>query len=390
MRNAARSTMTCVVILGVLYLGGATAMAQAPPAEIESMHPIDNGVFQVARIAPSKQGGPQRWGVRAHFFVKNTGGATIELRKISLGYPGSPQAGGIVQLLNDTDDDPNVDSRDVLPGESNVFTIDDGVSNRNLVFPVPNQIRIRLSFDGFADPLDFQAPMGVYTNRVLGGSYLFPAKRSDLRFGQHWSVGIHAFHRAQKFGYDFGVSRYDRSQKKWVGLKRGTTGSKNTDFLIYGKPVYAMAAGTIVKCAWSRPDNVPKQKLPGANHFVIDHGNGEFALYAHLQEGSVNPRLCPKTVAENTYGLSIPVAAGQFLGRAGNSGRSSGPHLHVHVELGANGRPFTGSASTGRPLLFRDSHNRGGVSSSSLNARPFGFNALIGQMPVDRFNLIRP
>jgi murein DD-endopeptidase MepM/ murein hydrolase activator NlpD len=53
------------------------------------------------------------------------------------------------------------------------------------------------------------------------------------------------------------------------------------------------------------------------NTIVIDHGNGVTTRYAHLsaREVSVGDR----------------VTAGQSLGRAGQTGRATGPHLHLEV-----------------------------------------------------------
>jgi hypothetical protein len=58
----------------------------------------------------------------------------------------------------------------------------------------------------------------------------------------------------------------------------------------------------------------------GGNSLRILHGNC-IVLYAHFNSGTVNPA------------VAFPgahVYAGQFLGRLGNSGSSSNPHLHIH------------------------------------------------------------
>ena len=93
-----------------------------------------------------------------------------------------------------------------------------------------------------------------------------------------------------------------------------------------------------------RLDSLPEQtpgKFPEAitlaeadgNSVVLDLGHGRFALYAHLQPGSVRVRAGER------------VTRGQVIGLVGNSGNSVAPHLHFHVMDGAspldsNGLPY--------------------------------------------------
>ena len=79
------------------------------------------------------------------------------------------------------------------------------------------------------------------------------------------------------------------------------------------------------------------------NHVILDLGEGRYAFYAHLKPGSV-------AVAA---GERVP--RGQLIGELGNSGSSTGPHLHFHVmdapsALVADGLPyvFDRFALTGR------------------------------------------
>ncbi len=58
------------------------------------------------------------------------------------------------------------------------------------------------------------------------------------------------------------------------------------------------------------------------NHVIIDHGNGELSCLAHLKQGSVQ-------VHE-----SQEVKTLDKLGELGNSGFSSGPHIHLHFMNG--------------------------------------------------------
>jgi murein DD-endopeptidase MepM/ murein hydrolase activator NlpD len=71
------------------------------------------------------------------------------------------------------------------------------------------------------------------------------------------------------------------------------------------------------------------------NHVIIDHGNQEFSFLCHLQNGSV------------TVKPGQTLAAGDALGRCGNSGRSSEPHLHYHMQN--KPEPFRGE---GLPAQF--------------------------------------
>jgi len=103
-------------------------------------------------------------------------------------------------------------------------------------------------------------------------------------------------------------------------LTQGVHGSNGVDF---GAPV-----GTTVKAAMS--GEVIIAKKDGAynggygNYIVIKHSNGTQTLYAHLSSVSVS--------------IGDAVSAGEVIAKSGNTGRSTGPHLHFEVR-GAN-NPF--------------------------------------------------
>jgi murein DD-endopeptidase MepM/ murein hydrolase activator NlpD len=77
----------------------------------------------------------------------------------------------------------------------------------------------------------------------------------------------------------------------------------------YGSPVYGTAPGTVVKAGWSAGGY--------GNHVVVEHGYGYRTLYAHM---SALKATVGRKVERNT-----------ILGYLGNTGRSSGPHLHYSV-----------------------------------------------------------
>jgi hypothetical protein len=82
----------------------------------------------------------------------------------------------------------------------------------------------------------------------------------------------------------------------------------------------------------------PVLDTAAGNRVVEDLGGGRFALYAHKQPGSV------------TVAVGQRVERGQVLGKVGNSGNSTEPHLHFHVMDGAGGASALGA--NGLPYVF--------------------------------------
>ena len=79
------------------------------------------------------------------------------------------------------------------------------------------------------------------------------------------------------------------------------------------------------------------------------HDDGNFALYAHTQPGSIPTGLCPNNATYNSkanpgfvlnsdgwVSSGARITKGQVLGKVGNVGNSSGPHLHVHIQTSDN------------------------------------------------------
>ena len=88
-----------------------------------------------------------------------------------------------------------------------------------------------------------------------------------------------------------------------------------TDFGVdEGTPVHAADGGVVVEAGW----------ISGYGYTVIiDHGNGISTLYAHNSDVAVSP--------------GQTVSKGQVVSYSGNTGGSTGPHLHFEVRI--NGEP---------------------------------------------------
>jgi murein DD-endopeptidase MepM/ murein hydrolase activator NlpD len=135
--------------------------------------------------------------------------------------------------------------------------------------------------------------------------------------GRTLATNPHAAARNQRFAVDLAVVRDGRTF-------RGD-GNGLADYHVWGAPVLAPAAGKVVATVDGLPDNTmgttDRENLAG-NHVILDHGNGEYSFLAHFQRASL-------AVIEGQE-----VEAGHALGRVGNSGNSSEPHLHYHLQDG--------------------------------------------------------
>jgi murein DD-endopeptidase MepM/ murein hydrolase activator NlpD len=122
---------------------------------------------------------------------------------------------------------------------------------------------------------------------------------------------------SQRFAVDF-VARLDAEGRTHIGDP-----NQNVSYFNYGQPVLAVADGKVVEAVDRLPDQTPNAADPvpladaGGNSVILKLDRGVFAAYGHLKPGSVRVHRGQR------------VRAGQVLGKLGNSGQSSGPHLHL-------------------------------------------------------------
>jgi hypothetical protein len=118
----------------------------------------------------------------------------------------------------------------------------------------------------------------------------------------------------------------------WVRVVKGVLftgdGSRNSDYPTYDAPIYAVADGTVVRVVDNMPDIPPGSQNPGlvapsdfgGNQVLLKIGPGRYACYAHMRPGSVRVR------------RGQQVRVGQRIGLVGNSGNTTGPHLHFGIQ----------------------------------------------------------
>ncbi len=96
------------------------------------------------------------------------------------------------------------------------------------------------------------------------------------------------------------------------------------DYGIWNTPVTAPCTGEVMNVARDFPDQTPPRSDSDnpAGNFVAIHCRDVTVVLAHLRQGSVS--LQP---GDN-------VKSGEVVGRVGNSGNTSEPHLHMHAVEG--------------------------------------------------------
>ncbi|WP_319783376.1 M23 family metallopeptidase [Oceanisphaera sp. IT1-181] len=101
-----------------------------------------------------------------------------------------------------------------------------------------------------------------------------------------------------------------------------------------GTPLYASRAGVVVAAVDTHVGGGLAPQYRGkANHLRVRHSDGSMTLYAHLQTGSL------RVAKGDKVRLGQPIAA------SGNTGYTSGPHLHMALQIDNGGQresiPFT-------------------------------------------------
>jgi transglutaminase-like putative cysteine protease len=160
----------------------------------------------------------------------------------------------------------------------------------NAPVPPKNQSKLRLPFN--------EAWL------VMGGG-----DTAELNFQHHGDP-------VQNFAFDLvGVDADGKTHKE--------NASRNEDYQAFGREVLAPADGLATEVIEGVRDNVPGSMNPLSalgNAVFIQHSKSEVSVLAHLKQGSTRVRAGDK------------VTKGQVIGLCGNSGNSSEPHLHYHLQ----------------------------------------------------------
>ena len=183
----------------------------------------------------------------------------------------------------------------------------------------------------------FEVNISIDNNSKINGLFVKPFKENNLPkllrnttklilpFKEEWTViwggdtkelNYHVESEAQKNAFDLVIINNKGNSYK-------IDGKKNEDYYAFGKDLMAPCDGEIVLVVDGVKDNVPgilnPMYVPG-NTVIIKTQNNEYLFFAHFKQNSVVVKQGQK------------VKQGQLIGLCGNSGNSSEPHLHFHIQ----------------------------------------------------------
>ena len=144
----------------------------------------------------------------------------------------------------------------------------------------------------------------------------------------------------------------DGQEEKHYGLDIGCIGH-----------VISTAKGTVYAKNDSCDNNGNLQNTCGGqlgNYVIIEHPGSIYIVYAHLLPDSIS------------VSVGDVVEQGQIIGHTGNSGRSTGPHLHFQIEVGGRGSNYAVN-----PLEYISTENPRPVTVQSGTSEITGDNQMI-------------
>jgi hypothetical protein len=250
---------------------------------------------------------------------------------------------------------------------------------------VPARITHRITYDVPAD-----APaLTLIGSRTLHGPALTVDPRPALVLaspvrGDGWVTaqgccGADSIHRFLRLAVDGSLTKPETFAIDWVQLQGGRLftgdGSRNEQWFAFGADVLAATEGTVVHVRDGMPEEIPNEPPVAVlqpadyagNQVVIQLTPAVWAVYAHLQPGSLR------------VAVGDRVTPGQPLGRLGNSGNTTAPHLHFQLSDGpdvltANSLPFVFDrytlAGTVDPLTAQAALGAGSAPGVTLVGTP--------------------
>lgn len=168
---------------------------------------------------------------------------------------------------------------------------------------------------------------GLYTSPYDASKFPETKRNSTpmrLPFKEEWTVfwggdtralNYHVAVKFQQNAFDIVINNNGKSYK--------TDGKTNEDYYSFGKEIIAPCDGEVVFAVDGIKDNVPgvaNTMFVLGNSILLKTKNDEYILLAHFKQNSLKVKQGDR------------IKQGKLLGLSGNSGNSSEPHLHFHIQ----------------------------------------------------------
>ena len=156
--------------------------------------------------------------------------------------------------------------------------------------------------------------------------------------GDTKAQNYHVVSKTQQGAFDFVI--VDKNNKAYQ-----RSGTRNEDYYAFSKPLYAVCDAEVVEVITGVHDNPPGRMnaaAPFGNMITLKTAADEYIVYAHFEESTIRVK------------KGDTVKQGQQLGNCGNSGNSSEPHLHFHLQDRANNINAMGATSYFKNVFIND------------------------------------
>jgi Peptidase family M23 len=243
---------------------------------------------------------------------------------------------------------------DVVPSGSSVVSLVDvqlAKSARDLPRRLTSIVRYTVASGPLSNAVD-RHQVAVRT-RVIGRApvVISPPLRGSGWWGANACCDPAGSHRRGFLAIDGVLTPIEVFAIDYIRIVKGSTvggdGAEVTDAFAYGEPIHNVARGRVVavhrgvpNALWPPPESGPPNPALNTsadytgNSVIVKIARGRFALYAHMVPGSIRVK------------KGQLLRSGQIVGKLGNTGNSSAPHLHFAIQ--SRPRPLAGS----RPYVF--------------------------------------
>lgn len=168
-----------------------------------------------------------------------------------------------------------------------------------------------------------------YTTAEPALELTFPLKEGTYFIGQGGNSTQMNYHQA----YEPQQYALDILKVNQFGIRaKGLYPKELTKYYIYEDDLFSPCNGKVVEMENGLPDFTPPEADPEnatGNYVALTCETSDAIVYlAHMKKGSV------------TVDVDEVVEVGQKIGKVGNSGNTSEPHLHIHAEKDGVGIPI--------------------------------------------------